>query len=202
MKNITITLFLIISLFDLHPVWASEVSHFTKKASEFAKIGQFDLAFINYQAVLRDDKLSAQALFASGEYYFLNFFPEKSKSAFQKYIKVTTTAQSRSSATQSIGGAHRKKMTKCRKIFALRCNIDGKLFALAYLLKIARLQQNQKSIKKLETDILSLKRQGFVFEEKKEYQYTSPLYRKHRVIYTIDKIAIIIEDQIFEKISF
>jgi len=171
MKSIRTTAFLIIFLLGHYPAYAKGDSHFIKKAAKFAKMGQLDLAFMNYQAVLRNDKLSAQALFASGEYYFLNSFPEKSKTAFKQYIQMTT-------------------------------NIDGKLFALSYLLKISRLQNNQESIKKLETDILSLKRQGFVFKEEKEYQYISPMHRNHKVIYTIDKIAIIIEGQRFEKISF
>ena len=95
-----------------------------------------------------------------------------------------------------------KSKVSFKKYIELTDNTEGKLFALSYLLKIAKMQKNIKLMKYYETEILSIRRQGFIFKEEKEYNFLSPMYRKHKVVYTIDNISVFIEGQRFEKISF
>lgn len=74
--------------------------------------------------------------------------------------------------------------------------------ALCYLLKISRLLEQGPLTKKLEKEITTSKHFSFVFRDHKEYLYTSPLGRKYRVAYYIDRVEFYIDGELFEKISY
>lgn len=76
------------------------------------------------------------------------------------------------------------------------------VFALLYLLKIARIQEKEEAIKDFEKKIVTLKQTTLLFRESKEYKYRSPFHRTHRVVYYIDKIEWYIEGGLFAKISY
>ena len=78
---------------------------------------------------------------------------------------------------------------------------NGKLFALAYRLRIARIYNKAALIEDLEQQIISLRQQAFVFEKFKEYAYQSPFNRQHKAVYSINKIEFYVNDQIFEAVS-
>ena len=78
----------------------------------------------------------------------------------------------------------------------------ARLFALTYLLKIAEDQQRQSLRQDLEKQILKLKQIVLLFKDFEEYEYTSPLSKKYKAIYFIDRIEIYIDDDLFTKISF
>ncbi len=76
------------------------------------------------------------------------------------------------------------------------------VFVFMYLLKIARIQEKEKAVKDFEKKIITLKQTTFLFRESKEYKYRSPFYRKHRVVYYIDKIECYVDGELFAKISY
>lgn len=81
-------------------------------------------------------------------------------------------------------------------------NFKGKIFALAYLLKIAEMQGKEAAVKNLENEIVTSKRLILLFKNSKEYKYKSPLCKKYKVIYYIDKVQFYLEGKLFEQISY
>ena len=74
---------------------------------------------------------------------------------------------------------------------------ESKIFSLAYLLEIAKKQQSQDLIEKLEKDILTFKQHSFIFKDFKKYSYSSPLAKKYKAVYFIDKIEFYINGELF-----
>ena len=78
----------------------------------------------------------------------------------------------------------------------------NKVFALAYLLKIAE-KEGQDALKKsLENKIVTLNQVSLLFRNFKEYKYKSPLCRKHKVIYYVDRVEFYIDGELFAKIPY
>lgn len=78
----------------------------------------------------------------------------------------------------------------------------GLPFALIYLLRVSRLRQDEPTFEKLKDEIIGLKRLAFLFRESKGYTYKSPLRRKYRMVYYIDKVEFYLDDKLFEKIPY
>ena len=78
----------------------------------------------------------------------------------------------------------------------------GKLFALAYLLKMARTQGQIQRVKDLEKEIISVKQLGLVFSDYKEYTYRTPLNREFKTVFHIDRIEFYVGGKLFEKITY
>lgn len=76
------------------------------------------------------------------------------------------------------------------------------LFALAYLLKIAQIKNDQALAQNYEQQIKSLYPQSFIFRDLKEYKYNSPLSRQHKAVYSIDQINFYVEDMSIAKIQY
>ena len=81
-------------------------------------------------------------------------------------------------------------------------DLEGRLFALAYRLRIA--QENKETSKEEETkkEIIAFKRNSFVFEESKDYTYVSPLFTNHKVLFFIDRIEFYVEEKLFAKMDY
>lgn len=79
---------------------------------------------------------------------------------------------------------------------------EAKLFALAYLLKIAEREGQQEMYDAYATDIVTLKQVSLVFRDFKEYEYLSPMNREHKAVFHIDTIEFIVEGELFAKISY
>lgn len=75
-------------------------------------------------------------------------------------------------------------------------------FVLMYILRIAKIKGEGALAKKIEKDIVMLRRLSFLFRDSKEYRYRSPLFRKHKAAYYIDKVEFYIDGELFEKISY
>ncbi len=153
----------------------AEAMRYFQKARRFAVSGELDFAFMNYKAALQEDlkgKFASRALFAMGEYAFCQGMKDKAREYFRRYLR-TEDAES-----------------------------NGRLFALAYLLRMARDTEDRAEAREIAIRILSLKRQGFLFQDQKVYRYKSPLRRDHEAVYTIDEIDIFIEGDAFEKIAY
>lgn len=78
----------------------------------------------------------------------------------------------------------------------------GKLFALAYLFKIAEKQDKESLAKSLENKIIIFKRSIFLFKDSQDYKYKSPLCKEYKVIYYIDKVEFSINGKSFAQISY
>jgi outer membrane protein assembly factor BamD (BamD/ComL family) len=81
------------------------------------------------------------------------------------------------------------------------------VFTFAYLLKLAKREDDKEMIKELEDKIIGFKQVRLVFKDSKEYEYTSALFKKYKVVYFIDKVEIYIKeiyinDEAFETILF
>ena len=78
----------------------------------------------------------------------------------------------------------------------------GKLFALAYLLKMAQARSDTDGEKDLTNQIVTFKQLGLVFKDSKEVKYASPLYRKLRAVFYIDKIEFYTQGELLLSIAY
>ncbi len=78
----------------------------------------------------------------------------------------------------------------------------SKIFALAYLYKIAELGENTAPVEKLKTDIITIRQVGFVFRNSKELKYLSPLQHHYRAVIRIDRILIEKEGETLVELSY
>lgn len=79
---------------------------------------------------------------------------------------------------------------------------NARIFALAYLLKIAAKQGQDDTVKSLGKEIVILNRVSLLFRDFKEYEYVSPLYMEYKVIYFIDKVKFYLDGKLFTEISY
>jgi tetratricopeptide (TPR) repeat protein len=76
------------------------------------------------------------------------------------------------------------------------------LYVLAYLLRIAKKNNDIISVETLEKQIIELQQVSFVFREKKEITYRSPLNQNYKAVIHIDKIEFYLEGKLFAKVSY
>ena len=170
-KIIFLSFVLILSVNDL--LTAQEAQGLFSRAVQFAKAGQNDFAFMQYRAILDN----AAQLEHEDEALF----------ACGEYFYMNSNyADAQKSFREYLAKKHRDV---------------NKLFALAYLLKIAQTGHDDKAYVDLEKEIATFKRQSFIFRNAKEYKFISPLQRKHKATYDIEKIEFFIEGVLFARVS-
>jgi hypothetical protein len=143
-------------------------------AYQAARKGQYDLSWMYYRSLLTPGASPAyreKALFAQGEYFYMNRVFADARQSFEQYLGLPLT-------------------------------IDQQLLALAYLLKLAQLEQNTQRANDIEQKIISLKQQSFIFSNQKEFVVMSPLYRQHKIIYAIDKVEVYVEGKLFATVHY
>jgi outer membrane protein assembly factor BamD (BamD/ComL family) len=79
---------------------------------------------------------------------------------------------------------------------------EARPFALAYLFKIAVIEQKIDLIKELEIEIATSKQLSFLFRDFKEHRYLSPFSRQYKALYFIDRIEFYINDELFTKVFY
>lgn len=156
------------------PVSAESNSSLINRATKEVKQGQIEFALMRYRAILRKGTQSKYA--------------DKALFALGEYFFVHSNYEYANNFF--------------KQYIDLQNNNNGKLFALAYLLKIAQSQNDQKLSKNLEKEIKILYPQSFIFRKVKEYKFNSPLSRKHKAVYSIDYIEFEIEDMKLAKITY
>ena len=77
-----------------------------------------------------------------------------------------------------------------------------KIFALAYLYKIAETSDDAPAMEKLKNDIVTFHQVGLIFRDSKVFKQKSPLHRMHRAVIQIDKITIYCEGEILAEIPY
>ena len=75
-------------------------------------------------------------------------------------------------------------------------------FVLIYLFKMAKIKGKDSLAGKLEKAIVTFRRLSLLFRNSRDYKYRSPLFRKHRVVYYIDKVEFYVDEELFAKISY
>lgn len=148
---------------------------FYSQALKEARIGNLDFAYMRLRALLSnfpDSKYAEDALFAVGEYFHIISNYRDSLGTFDHFINKYPDSK-------------------------------AKPFVLAYLLDISKkLNMDEKIIKTLEKQIVTCQQLSFLFRDFKEYEYTSAINRKHKVVYYIDKIEFHIDGEFFLQTNY
>jgi len=144
------------------------------KAVKFAKAGQSDFAFMQYSKLLRN--------------YPMSKYRDRALFATGEYY------------FQNFG---LKQAAKAFQTFIDEYpDSEERLYALAYLLNIAKKDSNESVAQSLEKRIIDLQQVSFVFRDSKEIAYTSPLFQNHKAVIHIDKIEFYVEGELFAKVSY
>jgi outer membrane protein assembly factor BamD (BamD/ComL family) len=168
-------LLLLILTFSPGSLWAGEDDRIYSAAQRMAKEGQADFAFMQYQTILRDHPSS-------------------------RYAEPAWFAKGEYSFTL---GNFAQAKEAFRTFLNQYPESKGKLFALAHLLRIARVQNDETAAQAIETEMIKYKQVSLVFRDKKEFKYKSPL-KKHsfKAAVHINKIEIYAGGELFAKISY
>ena len=154
--------------------YASNITRIYKKAENAAKKGNIDFAFMNYRSILSSNSNSN--------------YRQRALFAIGEYFYLMADK--------------RNTQKYFNNYLEITTNLNGKLFACVYLLNIAKHCNDDVLTNKLENEIRIIKQNSFIFKEKKEYKYNSPLKRKHKAVYYIDKIEFFVEGEKLAKIFF
>ena len=155
-------------------VKASEADLEWKEAIGFAKQGENDFAFMDFQTILDDyphSRYCLAAAFAQGEYYFLQNNLQMASDAFKNF-------------------------------YAQYPQHEEALIALAYLFQIAKIQKNPDDMEKYRDKAASFRQLTFIFNDKKSFKFLSGFQRKHKLVYYINKVELYVNDELFTEIPF
>ncbi|MDP2654315.1 MAG: hypothetical protein Q8Q08_09815 [Candidatus Omnitrophota bacterium] len=144
------------------------------RAQKEAKEGQSDYAYLHYQAILRD--------------YPRSRFSEPALFAVGEYYFFLPSTRSAKEAFSRFVGTYPDS--------------EARLFALAYLLKIAYGKNDAAEIKALSNAIVNLKQVSLVFRDFKEFSYRSPMDLEHKAVFRIDRIEFFIGGKIFVELTY
>jgi len=143
-------------------------------ANRNAADGKRDFAFMNFRALLRDFPHSRQA--------------ESALFAMGEYYYFLPDLDQAVMSFES----YLKKYP----------DSDNRLFALAYLLRIARFRGKKERTAMLEKEIIGRKQLGLVFSDYKQCFMRTPLRQDFQAVFQIDKITFYLNGELFEKILY
>jgi tetratricopeptide (TPR) repeat protein len=155
-------------------VKASDADLEWKEALTLAKQGESDFAFMGFQTIVQ--------LYPDSRYMLPAQFAE-GEYYFQQNNYQMATETFESFCTQ-----YPKR--------------EETLIALAYLFKIAQIQGNPDAIKNYHNKVASFHQLAFVFNENKSFSFLSGFGHKHKLVFTIDKVELYVDDQLFTKVHF
>lgn len=144
------------------------------KATKFAKTGQNYFAFMQFNNLLRNfpDSKYRQRALFATGEYYFELF------GFDEAVQAFETYIAENPDSQE------------------------KLYALAYLLNIAKQNNNESITQELEKKIVNLQKVSFVFREQKEIAYLSPLNKNYKAVIHIDNIECFVEGELLAQVSF
>lgn len=149
-------------------------SQIYSKAVKFAKAGQSDFAFMQYSELLRN--------------YPTSKFRDQALFATGEYYFKNFGFKQAAEAFQTFIDEYPDS--------------DERLYALAYLLNIAKKDGNVSVAQSLEKQIIDLQQVSFVFRNSKEIAYKSPLFQNYKAVIRIDQIEFYVEGELFAKVSY
>lgn len=176
MKTKRLLLMLILAPLLLVPfadnVYSEEGANLYREGYSAARRREMDLAFMSFNALVRDypeSKFFADALFSLGEYYFSVSDYYDANRFFDVFISKYPNSKARP-------------------------------FACAYLIEIAKMRGEKEYIKKLQKEIITFKQIGLLFSDFKKHAYLSGFSKKYKALYFIDRVEIYIDNELFTKI--
>lgn len=167
-------IFLVIIYCSSGFVYPKEDSQLYSQAVEAAKAGQIELAFMYFRTFLKEHPQGKLSIKAL-------FAMGECYYLFNAYSDAARTFNS-----------FIKKYPESKV----------KLFAIAYLFKIAHIEGKQDLIEGLKKELLTIEQVSLLFRNYKKISYTSPLLRKYKALYFIDKIEFYIDEEPFTEIYF
>ncbi len=153
---------------------ASDADLEFKEAVGFAREGENDFAFMDFQTVLNECPGSRHCLasdFALGEYYFLQNNWQMASDQFET-------------------------------VYAKYPRHEEALIALAYLYQIAKIQDHKDDMEKYRGKAAAFRQLTFIFNDQKVYTFLSGFQRLHELVYTINKVDIYVNGQLFTEVPF
>lgn len=78
----------------------------------------------------------------------------------------------------------------------------ARIFALAYLLEIAKKERDIELAENLAKAIISSRQVVLLFSESKETRYLSPFLKNYKAVYSIDRLEFYIDGSIFTQVSY
>ena len=144
------------------------------KAVKFAKAGQNDFAFMQYSKLLRN--------------YPKSKYRDQALFATGEYYFQNFSFKQATEAFQTFIDEYPDS--------------DERLYALAYLLNIAKKDSNELFTQSLEKQIIDLQQVSLVFRDSKEIAYKSPLFQNYKTVIHIDNIEFYVEGELFAKVSY
>ncbi len=94
----------------------------------------------------------------------------------------------------------------CRDVFNAHLRkypaSDLRAFALSYLLRLAKRDGREETVKELEKELVKTRQVSLVFRDYKEYEVTSPLNKKYKAVFYIDKVEVFIDGDLFTEVPF
>jgi len=154
--------------------FADEDALLFAQAKTEAKKGQDEFAFMHYRSILRD-------------YPSSRFILPSSFSQAEYYFLLAD---------------YQKASSLFQELIQLYPDSQEKLFALAHLLKIAQLQEDQAMIHQWEKEILTIKPTSFIFRDKKQFVYRTPLNRFFKAVFRINQIDFFQGEKLFVQIIY
>ena len=152
----------------------SESRSLFSRAKKEAQSGAVDFAYMHYRAALRDDPNS--------QYRHQLLF------ANGEYLYWNSDYDQ----AKTLFNEYTKETN----------GFEGKLFALAYLFKIAEKEKQSDLIQDIKNKIVALHKHSFIFRDSKTYAYQSPLYHKLKAVYYIDRIEFYVDKELLAKITY
>jgi hypothetical protein len=155
-------------------VKASEADLEWKEAIGLAKEGQNDFAFLNFRSILADFPQSRYAPNAGFAQGEYYYLKNDLKTAAAEF----------------------------RGFYAQFPGHDESLIALIYLYKIAQIEKNPKAIKEYQKRVASFRQLTFIFNEKKYFKFVSGFQHRHKLVYSINKMELYVDDKLFTEVPF
>lgn len=164
-------------IFGTQLVYSQTIKHHYGKAIRSAKHKQYDFAFMELRALIRDfpeNSYTKDAIFAIGEYFYLNKMYGDAIGIFRGYVEKYPQS-------------------------------DGAIFAKVYLLKIMEDIKNPTPEEKIAMDNIKMdifsEPLFLLFSEYKEGSYKSVFQNCFRVRHYIDRIEVYRNNEIFITIT-
>ncbi|MFH2137527.1 MAG: hypothetical protein ABII88_03330 [Candidatus Omnitrophota bacterium] len=179
---------------------------YTKKTNFFPGLAVMLVGLLIFASICCagvDDKLYADANSNAKngaiEYAFMNFHSILAYSAASQYYKEALFA---CGEYYYLAGAYTDAEEMFIKFIQQDSDSEAFLFALAYLFKISRQDRDSRFSDELKKQIIESHQLSLLFSDFKENKYLSPLNKKYKALYFIDRVEFYIDGKIFEKIEF
>ncbi len=155
-------------------VKASEADLEWKDAVGSAKQGEYDFAFMDFRTLLENHPDSRYSLAAE--------FAQGEYYFLQNNLQMASA--------------------EFRNFYTKYPHHEEALITLAYLFRIAQIQNQPDAMKEYRKKAASFRQLIFIFNDKKFYKFLSGFQRKHKLVYYINKVDLYVNGQLFTEVPF